>query len=84
MTAVTRDRASAYAKAVEEILPDCMQIADRFHLHQNLMDAINKVLGREVPSSNAIPVESDIPSGNKEKISTSIAEEGKKNRSACG
>lgn len=26
VTTVTRDRASAYAKAVEEILPDCMQI----------------------------------------------------------
>ena len=36
VTTVTRDRTSAYAKAVEEILPDCMQIADRFHLHQNL------------------------------------------------
>lgn len=33
VTTVTRNRASAYAKAVEEILPDCMQIADRFHLH---------------------------------------------------
>lgn len=28
VTTVTRDRASAYAKAVEEILPDCMQIAE--------------------------------------------------------
>ena len=45
VTTVTRDRASAYAKAVEEVLPDCMQIADRFHIHQNLMDAVNKVLG---------------------------------------
>ena len=32
---VTRDRASAYAKAVEEILPDCMQIADRLQLNRN-------------------------------------------------
>lgn len=56
VTAVTRDRASAYAKAVEEILPDCMQIADRFHLHQNLMEAVNKILGREVPATNGIPV----------------------------
>lgn len=47
---ITRDRASAYAKAVEEILPDCMQIADRFHLHQNLMDAVNKILSREIPA----------------------------------
>lgn len=52
---VTRDRASAYAKAVEEILPDCMQIADRFHLHQNLMEAVNKILGREVSATTAVP-----------------------------
>ena len=51
---VTRDRASAYAKAVGEILPDCMQIADRFHLHQNLMDAVNKILSREIPATTAI------------------------------
>ena len=54
VTAVTRDRASAYAKAVEEVLPDCMQIADRFHLHQNLMDAVNKILGREIPATSAV------------------------------
>ena len=84
VTTVTRDRASAYAKAVEEILPDCMQIADRFHIHQNLMDAVNKVLGREVPASNAIPVESDVSFGNKENTSTSLTEDGKKNCSDCG
>lgn len=56
---VTRDRASAYAKAVEEVLPDCMQIADRFHLHQNLMDAVNKILGREIPSSVTMTVKKD-------------------------
>ena len=52
---VTRDRASAYAKAIEEVLPDCMQIADRFHLHQNLLSAVNKIIGREIPASIAIP-----------------------------
>ena len=31
---VTRDLASAYASAIQEILPDAMQIADMFHLHQ--------------------------------------------------
>lgn len=71
-------------KAIEEILPDCIQISDRFHIHQNLMDAVNKVLGREVPASNAIPVESDIPFSNKENISTSLTEDGKKNRIDCG
>ena len=52
---VTRDRASAYARAIEEVLPDCMQVADRFHLHQNLLNAVNKVIGREIPASIAIP-----------------------------
>ena len=28
---VARDRASAYATAISEILPDCIQVADRFH-----------------------------------------------------
>lgn len=81
VTTVTRDRASAYAKAVEEILPDCMQIADRFHLHQNLMEAVNKILGREVPATNGIPVhttehdaEPPIPQ----------QEDGKKNAVGCG
>ncbi len=28
VTTITRDRASAYARAIEEVLPDAMQIAD--------------------------------------------------------
>ena len=82
VTTVTRDRASAYAKAVEEILPDCMQIADRFHLHQNLMDAVNKVLNRTTPATMAIPSMPD-PKDAKE-LSTSTLDEGKKNRIDCG
>jgi len=42
--AVTRDRASAYAKVISEELPDVMQIADRFHLHQNLLNAVKGAL----------------------------------------
>lgn len=92
VTAVTRDRASAYAKAVEEVLPDCMQIADRFHLHQNLMDAVNKVLGREIPATTAVPVESEDPEQNVPLLEstktvpnpTSGSDEGKKNPSHCG
>jgi transposase len=57
---VTRDRASAYAKAVEEILPDCMQIADRFHLHQNLLDAVNRIIGREVEATKVIISKGDL------------------------
>lgn len=46
---VTRDRASAYASAISEVLPDAMQIADRFHLHQNLLEAIKNTLNSSVP-----------------------------------
>lgn len=79
---VTRDRASAYAKAVEEILPDCMQIADRFHLHQNLMDAVNKILSREIPATTAIIDETE-PAVSTDTIK-SEAKPCKKNRIHCG
>lgn len=74
---VTRDRASAYAKAVEEVLPDCMQIADRFHLHQNLLEAVKSVV------NGTVPVEIKIPSDygkaqESEKNSQTNACEGKK------
>jgi transposase len=52
---VTRDRASAYAKAISEILPGAMQIADRFHLHQNLLNAVKEALKCELPNKIAIP-----------------------------
>lgn len=53
----TRDRASSYAKAIAEILPDAMQIADRFHLHQNLLDCIKSILNSELPARIKIPKE---------------------------
>lgn len=34
---VTRDRASAYAQGISEILPNCNQVADRFHLFENII-----------------------------------------------
>ena len=82
VTTVTRDRASAYAKAVEEVLPDCMQIADRFHLHQNLMDAVNKVLNREISATTAVPLgeQSSFADGE----ATISDADGKKNRTHCG
>ena len=62
---ITRDRASAYAKVIAEELPDVMQIADRFHLHQNLLDAVKKALNSHLPATIVIPKNND---------------EGKKNR----
>lgn len=51
---VTRDRAGAYAKAISDELPEAMQIADRFHLHQNLLKAVKEALKQELPNSIAI------------------------------
>ena len=52
---VTRDRASAYAKVISEELPDAMQVADRFHLHENLLETIKKALNQEIPATISIP-----------------------------
>lgn len=46
---VTRDRSSAYSAALQKILPDCMQIADRFHLYKNLTDTVTSVINASLP-----------------------------------
>ena len=46
---VARDRASAYANAINEILPDCIQVADRFHLLQNLIERMKDIFKTELP-----------------------------------
>lgn len=47
---VARDRASQYAKAISEILPDCVQVADRFHLIANLIDRMRDIFKDELPA----------------------------------
>ncbi|MGL5764066.1 MAG: ISL3 family transposase [Sarcina sp.] len=47
---IARDRASAYAKAINEILPECTQVADRFHLLQNLVERIRDLFKLELPT----------------------------------
>lgn len=47
---VARDRASAYAAAINEVLPDCVQVADRFHLLQNLIERMRDIFKAELPS----------------------------------
>ncbi|WP_067357823.1 ISL3 family transposase [Streptomyces noursei] len=39
---ICRDRASAYTKAVKEAAPDALEVADRWHLLQNLSAAMEK------------------------------------------
>ncbi len=56
---VTRDRAGTYAKAITEVLPDCIQIADRFHLFQNLADAVRKAVTSITPSRIEMPVKAE-------------------------
>ncbi|GAB6169343.1 hypothetical protein JCM1393_18030 [Clostridium carnis] len=75
---VTRDRASSYAKVIEQELPSAMQIADRFHIHQNLLQAIKKALYKEIPST--IKIENDI----KTQCNSEQNDHGKKNPKNCG
>lgn len=46
---VARDRASAYAEAINEILPDAVQVADRFHLFENLINYLKDIFYSEIP-----------------------------------
>jgi predicted transcriptional regulator len=41
---VTRDRASSYSSAVSSILPNTIQVADRFHLLKNFSDCVYDVI----------------------------------------
>lgn len=54
---VTRDRASAYSSAIQEILLDAMQIADRFHLHQNLLVAVKSTVNSVIPVDVRITID---------------------------
>ena len=62
-----------------------MQIADRFHLHQNLLEAVNKILGREVPETTAIThaKETTIPEKSEHQETLNFVKK-KKNRCYCG
>jgi hypothetical protein len=41
---VSRDRASAFAEAVSQVLPHATQVADRYHLVQNLREHLQRLL----------------------------------------
>lgn len=44
---VTRDRSSAYGKAISQVLPNAHQIADKFHLSKNISDAVHEQIKDE-------------------------------------
>ncbi|TAJ05455.1 ISL3 family transposase [Marinilabiliaceae bacterium JC017] len=49
---VTRDRASSYSSAIDEVCPNAVQVADRFHLLMNLSDALDKYFKSINPKIN--------------------------------
>jgi len=55
---VSRDRASAYADAVKRTLPQATQVADRYHLVQNLREHLQRFLDRK---RTILPEVEDIP-----------------------
>jgi transposase len=48
--AISRDRGMTYAEAAREALPQAIQIADRFHLSQNLGETLERILRRLYPN----------------------------------
>lgn len=51
---ITRDRASSYSSAIDEVCPHAIQVADRFHLFMNLSDALDTYFKSISPAINAL------------------------------
>jgi transposase len=60
---VSRDRANGFAEAVSQVLPHATQVADRYHLIQNLRDHLQQFLDRK---RTCLPFIEDTPVGQKE------------------
>ncbi len=57
LTTITRDRSTEYARGIAAGAPQAVQILDRWHLHKNLREAVERVLNgqRQALPSIALP-----------------------------
>jgi transposase len=51
---VARDRSKAYEDAVRQGAPEAIQVADRFHLLQNLAEVLDQVINAHIQELNAL------------------------------
>lgn len=59
ITHVSRDRGAEYASAASTGAPQAIQVADRFHVCQNLSDAVQRLLARVLSEMKAANQEGD-------------------------
>jgi transposase len=80
---ITRDRAGAYAEGAQRGAPEPQQVADCFHLLQNLREAVQRLMDRQQRVLRLVPhwkqqpavVHTDNLSGNKAEIIPSSAKQ---------
>ena len=69
---VARDRASAYASVISEILPNAVQVADRFHLINNMLERVRDIINATLPSEIFITEEKILDKAPAKETSTGV------------
>lgn len=64
---ITRDRASTFSKAIDNQIPEAIQIADKWHLMHNVFEVVKAIIDSKYP--NGITIE-DSPDNDKAMKST--------------